>query len=81
MNMLKKFFKDWSLFEKLWLLFVITVQVVAWILNKDTIFMLILTLTGSLNLVLGAKGKIAGLYFAIIKCIICLELYEDTSIW
>lgn len=29
--------------------------------------MLILTLTGSLNLVLGAKGKVAGLYFAIIN--------------
>ena len=70
MNMLKKFFKDWSLFEKLWLLFVIAVQVVAWILNKDTIFMLILTLTGSLNLVLGAKGKVAGLYFAIINSIL-----------
>lgn len=70
MNMLKKFFKDWSLFEKLWLLFVIVVQVVAWILNKDTIFMLILTLTGSLNLVLGAKGKVAGLYFAIINSVL-----------
>ena len=70
MNMLKKFFKDWSLFERLWLLFVIAVQVVAWILNKDTIFMLILTLTGSLNLVLGAKGKVAGLYFAIINSIL-----------
>lgn len=67
MNTLKNFFKDWSLLEKLWLVFVILVQVVAWILNKDTIFMLILTLTGSLNLVLGAKGKIAGLYFAIIN--------------
>ena len=70
MNLLKKFFKDWSLFEKLWLLFVITVQVVAWILNKDNIFMLILTLKGSLNLVLGAKGKIAGLYFAIINSVL-----------
>lgn len=67
MNTLKNFFKDWSLLEKLWLVFVILVQVVTWILNKDTIFMLILTVTGSLNLVLGAKGKIAGLYFAIIN--------------
>lgn len=70
MNTLKNFFKDWSLFEKLWLLFVIAVQVIAWILNKDTVFMLILTLTGSLNLVLGAKGKIAGLYFAIINSVL-----------
>lgn len=29
--------------------------------------MLVLSLTGSLNLVLGAKGKVAGLYFAIIN--------------
>ncbi len=29
--------------------------------------MLVMTLTSSLNLVLGAKGKVAGLYFAIIK--------------
>ncbi len=29
--------------------------------------MLIMTLTSSLNLVLGAKGKVAGLYFAIIN--------------
>ena len=29
--------------------------------------MLVMTLTSSLNLVLGAKGKVAGLYFAIIN--------------
>lgn len=67
MNKIKEFFKDWSLFEKCWLAIVIIVQLLVWVINGDTPFMLILTLTGSLNLVLGAKGKIAGLYFAIIN--------------
>ncbi len=67
MEKLKQFFSDWSILEILWLIFVCSVMTVAWFLNGDTLFMLILSLTGSLNLVLGAKGKVAGLYFAIIN--------------
>lgn len=67
MSKIKEFFNDWSLGEICWLIFVCLVQVVVWIVHKDTLFMLVLALTGSLNLVLGAKGKIAGLYFAIIN--------------
>ena len=43
---------------------------VIWYINGDSPFLLALTLTGCLNLVLGAKGKIAGLYFAIINCLL-----------
>lgn len=67
MSRVKDFFEDWSWREKLWLAFVLVFQTVAWAINKETPFMLIMTLTSSLNLVLGAKGKIAGLYFAIIN--------------
>lgn len=67
MNKIKEFFDDWSSKEKAWLAFVLIVQTVAWIIQREDIFMLIMTLTSSLNLVLGAKGKIAGLYFAIIN--------------
>ncbi len=67
MEKVNNFFSDWSFKEKLWLAFVLIVQTVAWIINKETVFMLIMTLTSSLNLVLGAKGKVAGLYFAIIN--------------
>lgn len=67
MNKLKDFFKDWSMFEKCWLVFVCSLMTVIWFINGDTPFMLVLSLTGSLNLVLGAKGKVAGLYFAIIN--------------
>lgn len=78
MKRLKDFFSDWSLGEKCWLAFVCIFQTVVWIINKDTPFMLVMALTGSLNLVLGAKGKIAGLYFAIINSALyaynCLDI-------
>lgn len=67
MSKIKGYFEDWSLFEKCWLVFVCSIMVIIWFLNGDTPFMLVLSLTGSLNLVLGAKGKVAGLYFAIIN--------------
>ena len=63
MNKIKNFFADWSWKEKAWLAFVLIVQTVAWGIQKESAFMLIMTLTSSLNLVLGAKGKVAGLYF------------------
>ena len=65
MNKIKEFFTDWSWKEKAWLAFVLIVQTVAWAIQKESLFMLVMTLTSSLNLVLGAKGKVAGLYFAI----------------
>ena len=67
MNKIKEFFTDWSWKEKVWLAFVLIVQTVAWAIQKESLFMLVMTLTSSLNLVLGAKGKVAGLYFAIIN--------------
>lgn len=70
MNKIKEFFADWSWKEKAWLAFVLIVQTTAWAIQNETAFMLIMTLTSSLNLVLGAKGKIAGLYFAIINSLL-----------
>ncbi|MDH2926164.1 nicotinamide mononucleotide transporter [Lonepinella koalarum] len=66
MSNFKHYFDDWSLKEKAWLAFVLIFQTIAWVFDNETTFMLIMTLTSSLNLVLGAKGKIEGLYFAII---------------
>lgn len=78
MNKIKEFFADWSTKEKLWLAFVLIFQTVAWVINKESAFMLVLTLTSSLNLVLGAKGKVVGLYFAIINS--ALYAYNCLSI-
>ena len=58
MNKIKEFFTDWSWKEKAWLAFVLIVQTVAWAIQKESLFMLVMTLT---------KGKVAGLYFAIIN--------------
>ena len=58
MNKIKEFFTDWSWKEKAWLAFVLIVQTVAWAIQKESLFMLVMTLTSSLNLVLGAKGKV-----------------------
>lgn len=78
MNKVKEFFADWSIKEELWLAFVLIFQTAAWAINKETAFMLVLTLTSSLNLVLGAKGKVLGLYFAIINS--ALYAYNCISI-
>ena len=67
MERVKAFFSDWSIKEKLWLAFVLIFQTAAWFVNDETVFMLIMTLTSSLNLVFGAKGKVIGLYFAVIN--------------
>lgn len=78
MNKVREFFSDWSIKEKLWLAFVLVFQTTAWIINKESAFILIMTLTSSLNLVLGAKGKVIGLYFAIINS--ALYAYSCLSI-
>ena len=67
MERVKHYFDGWSWKEKAWLAFVLIFQTVAWAIDKENWFMLVMTLTSSLNLVLGAKGKIEGLYFAIIN--------------
>ncbi len=70
MSKIKNFFADWSWKEEAWLAFVLIFQTAAWAIQKENLFMLVMTLTSSLNLVLGAKGKIAGLYFAIINSLL-----------
>ena len=42
MNKIKNFFADWSWKEKAWLAFVLIVQTVAWGIQKESAFMLIM---------------------------------------
>lgn len=75
---MKKYFQDWSLLERIWLASVCIIMVSIWFINGDSWFLLALTISGSLNLVLGAKGKIEGLYFAIINSVLyaiqCMDI-------
>lgn len=70
MSKVKGFFSDWSLGERCWLAFICLLQITVWFLHKDTLFMFTLAITGSLSLVFEAKGKIVGLYFAIINAVL-----------
>lgn len=77
MNFLTHYFDGWSTKEKIWLAFVLAVQTIAWFIQSETFFMLAMTLSSSLNLVLGAKGKVEGLYFAIINSVLyAIQCYE-----
>lgn len=63
---IKSLFKDWDLYEKIWLILftiIITTLSIYW---KDSPIGIIASLTGIWNVILVAKGKIANYYFGII---------------
>ena len=51
MNKIKEFFTDWSWKEKAWLAFVLIVQTVAWAIQKESLFMLVMTLPYDLQVI------------------------------
>lgn len=65
--MLKNLFKDWTLFEKIWLVAFTIINITLSYLWGDNIIGFISTLTGMLCVVLVAKGKISNYYFGIIQ--------------
>jgi nicotinamide mononucleotide transporter len=67
---IKKYFKEWTTFEKLWLLIFTIVNVYLFFSWGDTIIGLITSLTGMLCVVLVAKGKISNYYFGIVNVIL-----------
>ena len=66
MNSLKRFFFDWDLYERVWLL-VFTIIILGlsfyW---KDSPIGVIASIMGIWNVVLVAKGKILNYYFGIV---------------
>lgn len=69
MNIIKDYFKNWTFFEKTWLLLSTLIILVLSLYWKDTIIGTIASLTGIWCVVLLAKGKISNYYFGIINCI------------
>lgn len=59
--------KDWTLFEKIWLLVFTAVNIFLFFAWDDTLIGLISSITGMLCVVLVAKGKISNYYFGIIQ--------------
>ena len=64
---IKDYAKEWSLFEKCWLLTFTPVNVYLFFAWNDTLVGLIASLTGMMCVVLVAKGKISNYYFGIVK--------------
>ncbi len=59
--------KDWTLFEKIWLLLFTVINIFLFFAWDDTLLGLISSITGMLCVVLVAKGKISNYYFGIIQ--------------
>lgn len=64
---MKNLFKDWTFFEKSWLLSFTLINIVLFIAWSDTWLGLISSMTGMLAVVLVAKGKISNYFFGIIN--------------
>lgn len=64
---IQEYFKDWSLFEKTWLVVFISVAFIAFYATNGTILSLIASVTGMITVVLVAKGRISNYYFGIIN--------------
>lgn len=64
---MKKLLKDWTLFEKIWLVsFTLVILYLSYVW-KDSVLGIISSLTGMLCVVLVAKGKISNYYFGVIN--------------
>jgi nicotinamide mononucleotide transporter len=66
-NPLKKYFKEWNLFEKIWLLAFTVVNIYLFFAWHDTCIGLIASLTGMSCVVLTAKGRISSFYWGLIN--------------
>ncbi len=67
MNLLKRYFSDWDLYEKIWLFIFTFIIIGLSIYWKDSGIGILASLTGIWCVVLIAKGKIANYYFGIIN--------------
>jgi len=64
---MKKYFKDWNTFEKLWLGVFTLINIYLFFAWHDTLIGLVASLTGMLCVVLTAKGKISSFYVGLIN--------------
>lgn len=67
MNLIKRYFSDWDLYEKIWLFLFTLIIIGLSVYWKDTLIGVLASLTGIWCVVLIAKGKISNYYFGIIN--------------
>jgi nicotinamide mononucleotide transporter len=67
MRYIKNYFKDWNLFEKLWLLTFTIINIYLFFAWHDTWIGLTASLTGMICVVLTAKARISSFYFGLVN--------------
>lgn len=79
MERIKKYFSDWTLFEKCWLLLSSALMIVLSVSWGDSVLALLSGLAGIISVVLCAKGKIEnyafGLFQAVTYAFICYQAH------
>ena len=69
MSKVKKFFADWTMFEKSWLVLSSVLIVVLSLMWGDSMLAIFSSLTGIISVVLCAKGKIENYFFGFLNAI------------
>lgn len=64
---MKSFFREWTLFEKIWLITFTSVNIWLFFAWDDTALGLISSMTGMLCVILVAKGKISNFFFGMVQ--------------
>ncbi|MBR9705788.1 nicotinamide mononucleotide transporter [Candidatus Pacearchaeota archaeon] len=64
---IKNYFKDWTLYEKSWLIIFTIINLYLFYVWHDTLIGLTASLTGMVCVILTAKGKISSFYFGLIN--------------
>ena len=72
--LLNEFWLGYSLFEKIYILVMLLVQVIVFIINPDSILNIVAGISGVISVVLCAKGKISFYYIGFIQTITYLVL-------
>lgn len=62
-------YKDWTIFELLWLSVFTLINLYLFFMQDDSLIGLISSITGMICVILGTKGKISNYFFGIIKII------------
>ena len=66
---MRKYFEEWTIFEKSWLMISVTLLIIASIMWKSPWYGFVASISGMICVVLAAKGKISNYYFGIVNCI------------
>lgn len=64
---MKRFFSEWTIFEKIWLIVFTAINIWLFFAWDDTTLGLISSITGMLCVILVAKGKISNFFFGVIQ--------------